>query len=42
MLNILGELSKASGLEAAWAQVQPEAQKHVDAWKECRTAGDEE
>ena len=40
MLNILGELSKANGLEAKWAEVQPEVFKHIAALKKCRTAGD--
>ena len=39
--NILGDLSKANGLEAKWAEVQPEVLKHIDAFKKCRTAGDE-
>ena len=41
MFNVLGKLSKENGLETKWAEVGPDALKHIDALKNCRDAGDE-
>ena len=42
VLNIFGELSKTYGLTKEFAKIQPVLQKHIDALKQCGTAGSQE
>ena len=39
--NVIAKVSKENGLEKKWAEVGPDALKHIGYWKKCRDAGDE-
>lgn len=35
IVNVLGDVSKANGLEELWSKSQPQFQLHIDNWKRC-------
>lgn len=35
IVNVLGDVSKANGLEELWSKSQPQLQLHIDNWKRC-------
>lgn len=37
--DVLGEVSKANGLEEIWSRTQPQLQLHIDNMKGCANAG---
>lgn len=37
--DVLGEVSKANGMEEMWSRTQPQLQLHIDNMKQCSSAG---
>jgi len=35
IVNVLGDVSKANGLEELWSKSQPQFQLHIDNWRRC-------
>lgn len=35
IVNVLGDVSKANGLEELWSKSQPQMQLHIDNWRRC-------
>lgn len=39
IMEAIGEASNANGMTDVWSKTQPNLKSHVDAWKQCGSAG---